>query len=96
MSETQQPHPYGSPCTYLCTTYGERHRHVTWVQRAVVPRPTRDELLEMFKELRGELHSVNGDCADPAWKDRGLHAPNCWCVWIAEIDEMLRATEADE
>ena len=57
---------------------------------------TADELLEMFKDIRSALHAVNGLCSDPAWKDRGLHAPKCWCVWIAEIDEMLEAAGAKE
>ena len=102
MSETQQPYPYGSPCTHLCTTAGERHRHVTWVQfpkpPAIEPttgKPTADELLEMLKELRGELQAVNIWCSDPAWKGRRLHAPNCWCLRITEIDATLRAAEAE-
>ena len=53
-------------------------------------KPTADELLEMLKELRGDMHAVSGDCSDPAWSGRRLHAPNCWCVWVAEIDEMLK------
>ena len=103
MSETQQPHPYGSPCTHLCTTDGEQHRHVTYVRFPQPPaiEPKIDasisaKLLEMFKSLRGELRAVNGDCSDPSWKDRNLHAPNCWCVWIGEIDTMLQRASEDE
>ena len=57
-------------------------------------KPTADELLEILKDIRSEMRSVNGDCAEPDWKDRGIHAPNCWCIRIAEIDEMLKKAEA--
>ena len=100
MSETQQPHHYGSPCTHLWNTDGERHRHVTWVQSStttpITHKPALEEALGLLRRIRSDLHLRGCTC----WSYRQpheLHAPSCWWVCIAEIDEMLqRAIEEDK